>query len=407
MKTPATCEPTSDERGRDRPTVLVFRALRGIGDILCVVPSLRHIRTTLPHARVVFMGVEEVQPLLGRFSRYIDDLVPFPGYPKIPEPGASGTSVVLPSADLVLQLHGDGSVSNGFVATLDAKAIAAAGPLVAAECHAVHTRAYDHSLHEIERCLQVTDDGLRLLGERPGAPSTELEFPIRREEREEAGSLLAGLGLLHAPGDGSGAHPGDVPWRGGAPRPFVVLHPGSHLHDRRWPADRFIELGNALFERGMSVLVTGSGDDEVTLAKSVVEGMRTRPGGMWVAARAVNIAGRLSLGGLAALLEHAAGLITNDTGISHLATAIHTRSVVIFMASDAMRWAPLDRALHAAVTLEAPSGVRPDAVSPEGRALLIPSVEQVLEAVAGIGIAQQFPLTGNVGTPGSKTTAMA
>ena len=60
----------------------------------------------------------------------------------------------------------------------------------------------------------------------------------------------------------------------------------------------------------------------------------------------IDLAGRTSLGELAVLLSHSALLVCNDTGISHLAAALKTPSVVIFSNSEVVRWAPGDRTRH-------------------------------------------------------------
>ncbi|SEJ13665.1 Glycosyltransferase family 9 (heptosyltransferase) [Paraburkholderia diazotrophica] len=53
-------------------------------------------------------------------------------------------------------------------------------------------------------------------------------------------------------------------------------------------------------------------------------------------------AGHTLLGGLAALAARARLVICNDTGISHVAAAMHAPGAAIASGSDTQRWAPLD-----------------------------------------------------------------
>ena len=61
-----------------------------------------------------------------------------------------------------------------------------------------------------------------------------------------------------------------------------------------------------------------------------------------MAARAVDLTGRTSLGGFAALLASAALLVGNDSGPAQLAAAVGCPAVTVFLAGDPARWSPPD-----------------------------------------------------------------
>lgn len=52
------------------------------------------------------------------------------------------------------------------------------------------------------------------------------------------------------------------------------------------------------------------------------------------------------MGALAALISKARLVVSNDTGVVHIASAVRSLSLVLFSASDPNRWALLDLTLH-------------------------------------------------------------
>lgn len=99
---------------------------------------------------------------------------------------------------------------------------------------------------------------------------------------------------------------------------YAVLHPGASAASRRWPAERFAAVAQRLLAEGVTPVVCGSGD-EATLARQVLP-----PRG------GLSLAGQLSLGELAALIEGAAVLVGNNSAPAHLAAAVGTPVVSLY-----------------------------------------------------------------------------
>ncbi|GAB3958252.1 hypothetical protein GCM10027614_75410 [Micromonospora vulcania] len=120
-----------------------------------------------------------------------------------------------------------------------------------------------------------------------------------------------------------------------------MLHPGTKIPAKRWPAERFAALARALTDRGHRVVLTGSADERA-LAERVAETAGLPPTAV--------LAGRTDLGALAALVAHARLVVSGDTGVAHLATGYGTASVVLFGPVPPARWGPPpDRPRHRAL----------------------------------------------------------
>ncbi|HEX5439405.1 MAG TPA: glycosyltransferase family 9 protein, partial [Ktedonobacterales bacterium] len=109
---------------------------------------------------------------------------------------------------------------------------------------------------------------------------------------------------------------------------------------RRWMPERFAEVADTLIERfDARIVLVGSASDRGH-ACAVRAAMRHAP---------LDLTGKTSLGGLAALFERMRLFIGNDSGPAHLAEAVGTPSVTVFGPGDPRCWAPLDQRSHRVV----------------------------------------------------------
>jgi len=306
--------------------VVVFRALN-LGDMLCAVPALRALRAQLPQAHITLVGLPSALPVLRRFPDYVDEFVEFPGDPAFPEQPVREEALPVfygamraRSFDLGIQLHGSGGRSNEVV-----RAMAPAQWLgfVPEPCQAVPGRLLpwpDH-LHEVHRYLAL------LAHAGIDAHDDTLDFPLTAQDEAQADELAGRLDL-------------DLDRA-------VFLHAGARLASRRWPAERYARVALALEAEGWQVALTGSPGES-----AIIDALQNHAG-----RRFASLCGETTLGALAALLKRGRLLICNDTGISHVAAAVHAPSVVIASGSDVARWAPLDTWRH--VVLHALMDCRP------------------------------------------------
>ncbi len=113
--------------------------------------------------------------------------------------------------------------------------------------------------------------------------------------------------------------------------PRVVLNPSARRADKRWPVERFAEVGRRLAGRFAARLVVIGGPNDVGRAERLAA--RLPP-------QAANFAGKTSLGRLAAVLRRADVVVTNDSGPMHLAAALKIPVVAVFGPTDPRKVGP-------------------------------------------------------------------
>lgn len=315
-----------------------------LGDFIFALPALDSLRAAYPDAEIVLLGAPWHARFLAGRPGPVDRVMVVPPLPGIRtvergepgEPGAPGEQgkpaeqaepggpkgpgkldevtqsrhefVAAARAqrfDIALQVHGGGRNSNPLVSELAAELTAGlrsddAPPLD-------RWVRYTYYQPEVFRYLEVV--GL------VGAPPVTYQ-PRLALTRADQARLRA---VLAPPS-----------------RPRVALHPGATDPRRRWPADRFAAVADALADAGAEVLVTGTSAESAAV-DGVLAAMRNP---------ATALVDAVDLGGLAALYAECALVVSNDTGPVHLAEAVGAATVGIYWVGNFINGAPTDRARH-------------------------------------------------------------
>jgi heptosyltransferase-2 len=153
-----------------------------------------------------------------------------------------------------------------------------------------------------------------LLAQNGVAPDLDApRLPISDAARSRAAAALSAAGI------GSGAT-------------FVALCPGSAFAvTKRWPAERFAGLADALAERGLAAaILVGPGEEE--LGARVAAAARTRHAVLGADLDPVELSAAIAL---------ARAAVTNDSGPMHLAGAVGTPVAAFFGPTDPGRTGPI------------------------------------------------------------------
>ncbi|WP_019987250.1 glycosyltransferase family 9 protein [Rudanella lutea] len=297
--------------------IVIFRALK-LGDLLCAVPAFRALRQAFPEAHIALLSLPWAAEFVKLFPAYFDEFIPFPGWPGLPEQPVDPAKTVAfltqmqaREWDIALQMQGNGTFVNAMLSLFGARLVAGYYPQ-------------------------------HLPAERMGSPDLWMPYPqpeheVIRHERlmEFLGLPAAGYELEFPPTPTDSPLPDALNALRG---PYVCVHAGG-ISGRRWPAEQFAHVADRLATAGLTVVLTGT-QAEATIAQTVQQHMHQR---------AVDLTGQTDLPTLAAVLRHSGGLVSNDTGVSHLAAACQVPSVVIFTSADPAEWAPLATHRHHAV----------------------------------------------------------
>lgn len=291
--------------------VLVLRA-SGIGDLLTALPAMRAIRRAYPRSHVVGALPRPLERLV---ADCLDEVIDVRA--AVSPDGLRGLDQHRTEADLAINLHGRGPESHRALLRQET------GRVVAYRHEEINIEGppWMPNQHEVDRWVDLVNITLTL-----DADPTDLHLNVPAVERDNR---------------------------------LVVLHPGASNQRKQWPWERFAALARALHEAGDVVTLTGDARDRDT-----VERIRSAAGLPTGAA----LAGLTDIDALLSVIARARLVVSGDTGVGHIATALGTPSVLLFGVTDPTTWGPRSGP-HLVLRGEGMGGI---------------GVEQVLEAANGI-----------------------
>ena len=274
--------------GADNVYVAVFAENRFILDELGVIPkgNVLEVRTTSPTRLAL-----DLLKLIRRARRLrIDSVVDLEFFSRV-----SALAAGLSGARRRSGLHsfaGEGSER---------------GDLMTHRVSSNPTQHASHTFMALVEALEVPTDVLPAIDRGPWALEAPPISPAAANELTKVSRIVTkALGTDRLP-------------------PLILLNPnsGDLVPLRRWPADRYVGLAQALLDAHphVAVLVTGSGDEA-----PAAEALAARIG----SDRCVSVAGLTTMRELLVLYHLSEVLITNDSGPAHYASLTPIDVVVLF-----------------------------------------------------------------------------
>ncbi len=288
---------------------LLFIKLKHIGDLLLLTPTLAAVKAALPAAEITVVARRGTESILAGCPQ-IDRILTGPA----PELDRRGPGQVRQSLRLVQDLRaarfdhvfelGDNDRGRWLSILSGARERTTSGwnPRLGPIWRMMfqHLPAYNWwAAHRVEKDFHTVADVL------PIGP--------------EPGPLIFDRARWEAP-----------PWQpDGA---YAVLHPATRWRQKEWPADRWVEVGRTLAQRGLRLAISSGPDaGEVAVANEIAQG---------IGDAAKSTGGKLSWPQLAGLIGGAKLFAGVDTAAMHLAAACQTPTIGIFGPSVDWQWSP-------------------------------------------------------------------
>jgi heptosyltransferase-2 len=281
-----------------KPAKILIIRFSSIGDIVLTTPFIRAVRTKFPDARIDFLVRREFSelllshPALSNVLPY-DTRTGFPGLRTLKE------SLRREQYDIVFDLH-KSLRSRYLCAFIGAAKVLGIRKGIIRRTLLVRCgiNMYGSILSATDRYLE-TGKTLGLADDGKG-PDFFLPQAVRENVSEKTGI--------------------------GASVFCIGFCPSAKHYTKRWLPERFIELGIRLSKERNAMILLFGGSADAELCRTIMEGINAGTG----KTAAKNFAGSMTLSETAAAMERCRCVVTNDSGLMHIASAMKRNIVAVF-----------------------------------------------------------------------------
>jgi heptosyltransferase-2 len=290
---------------------ILIRATNWVGDAIMTLPALEAVRENFPGRHITVLAKPWVAPLFENHPA-VDRVLVFDkgnGF-------RAGFFEMLKMSRIIREERFDLAIlfQNAFEAAL----LAFLGRVKLRVGYKTDGRSLllTHGVSLNQKALRIHQVGyygaiLRAMGWL--AEDRDPALHTGREVREQAVGILKSNGI--------------------DPQDFIVgLSPGAVFGNaKRWPPDRFAEIGDRVVEKwGAKIVVFGSGGERA-ICDSVCGAMRQD---------ALNLCGETTLKAVMGVMVLCRFFVTNDSGLMHMASALGLPTVAVFGSTDHVTTGP-------------------------------------------------------------------
>ncbi|MCL6494094.1 MAG: glycosyltransferase family 9 protein [Ignavibacterium sp.] len=289
--------------------ILIVRTDR-IGDVVLSLPLARIIKQHYPNAKVTFL-VRAYTKALVENNHFIDEVIILKeessriliakNVKQLKQKNFDTAIVVYPTFKIALIVYlsrikyrvGSGYRLYSFLFN-----------------RKVYEHRKDAFKHELEYNLSLLSQlGIHHIG---GTNNVSFDLDVNKSSLKKVESLLSSLGINKE-------------------EKFVIVHPGSGGSAVDLPIEKFIELVKMLSDKNIKVVITGSENEKEICNKLTLNEF------------VFNLAGKLNLEELIALISKSSLLVANSTGPIHISAALGKYTFGFYpkvKVCSAKRWGP-------------------------------------------------------------------